>query len=207
MEIFRRGRLWHLRKRVPRRFEAPDLRRPLVIALKTDSEIEARLRAVEVERELGAYWLAPEAGAQGDAAARFRASVERATRRGVAYRSAADLADGPLEPRDRDGQCPRRRRSASPPSCPGGAARGPSWSGSEPGRCRGRRLWRSARHLRERCGAHRENTQVRPDAGGWAWRPPRHLRSRTKRLASASQVGAPASPLRVNASDKYRQFS
>ncbi|PKP63408.1 MAG: hypothetical protein CVT86_05295, partial [Alphaproteobacteria bacterium HGW-Alphaproteobacteria-8] len=69
----------------------------MVVALKTDSEIEARLRAVEVERELAAYWVALEAGAQGDAAARFRASVELATRRGVAYRTAGELAGGPLD--------------------------------------------------------------------------------------------------------------
>jgi integrase len=95
--IFRRGRWWYLRKRVPRAFEALDPRRPVVIALRTDSEAEARARAVEAERALWAYWRALEAGETGDAAQRYAAALELATRRGVAYRTAAELAAGPLD--------------------------------------------------------------------------------------------------------------
>lgn len=97
MGIFKRGRWWHLRKRVPRRFEALDGRRPVVIALKTDSELEAVARAAEAERALWAYWRALEAGQTGDAAERYAAAVELATRRGVTYRTARELAEGPLD--------------------------------------------------------------------------------------------------------------
>lgn len=102
MGIFRRGKWWHLRKRVPRRFEHLDARRPVVIALKTDSEIEARARAVEVQRALVAYWLALEASQSGGAtaghaAADHAAAVELARRRGVLYRPAEELARAPLE--------------------------------------------------------------------------------------------------------------
>ena len=72
MGIFKRGRWWHLRKRDPRRFEALDARRPVVVALKTDSELEARLRAGDVERALWACWRALEAGERGDAVERYR---------------------------------------------------------------------------------------------------------------------------------------
>jgi len=97
MGVFRRGKWWHLRKRVPRRFEHLDARRPVVIALKTDSESEARARAVDAERALVAYWLALEAGQSGDAAAVYKAAVELARRRGVLYRTASELAAGPLD--------------------------------------------------------------------------------------------------------------
>jgi integrase len=97
MGVFRRGRWWHLRKRVPKDFEHLDGRRPVVIALHTDSESEAKARAVDAERALWAYWRALEAGEGGDAAERYAAALQLATRRGVVYRTAAELASGPLE--------------------------------------------------------------------------------------------------------------
>lgn len=97
MGIFRRGRWWHLRKRVPKDFMHLDKRRPVVIALHTDSETEAKARAVDAERALWAYWRALEAGDGGDASERYAAALQLATRRGVVYRTAAELAAGPLE--------------------------------------------------------------------------------------------------------------
>lgn len=43
--IYQRGGRWFFKQRVPRRFEALDPRRPVRIALKTDSEREARAKA------------------------------------------------------------------------------------------------------------------------------------------------------------------
>jgi integrase len=97
MGIFKRGRTWHFRKRVPRRFEALDPRRPVVVSLKTDSRSIAEVKAAEVERELVRYWLALEGGHAPGARARYDAAVAYAQVRGVAYRSAAELAEGPLE--------------------------------------------------------------------------------------------------------------
>ena len=97
MGIFRRGKWWHYRKRVPRRFEHLDARRPVVIALKTDSRAIAEVKAAEVERELVSYWLALEAGRAPQARERYDAAVRYAQVRGVAYRSASELAEGPVE--------------------------------------------------------------------------------------------------------------
>jgi integrase len=95
--IYKRGRTWHFRKRVPRRFADVDGRTHVVVSLHTDSAEEARRRAADVERELGALWRARAAGLSGDAAARHAAAVKLAASRGVTWASAEALAAGSLE--------------------------------------------------------------------------------------------------------------
>lgn len=88
-----RGR-WYVAKRVPKRYAALDPRGIVRIALRTDSEREAREKAPAVEAELQAYWSALEAGQSDEAAVRYKATVALAEARGFAYRPAADLAVG-----------------------------------------------------------------------------------------------------------------
>jgi integrase len=88
-----RGR-WYVAKRVPKRFAALDPRGIVRIALRTDSEREAREKAPTVEAGLQAYWAALEAGNSDEAAARYKATVALAEARGFTYRPAADLVAG-----------------------------------------------------------------------------------------------------------------
>ncbi len=97
MGIHKRGGRWHFIKRVPRRFAHVDGRTFAKVSLGTDSESEARRKAVAVEAELIAYWEALAAGRGDDAARRYEAARALAAARGFDYRPAGDLAAGPLE--------------------------------------------------------------------------------------------------------------
>lgn len=87
---------WYFVKRVPKRYAHVDPRQKVTQALWTDSEREARAKAPAVEAEFMAYWEALAAGESRDASAAFEATRKLAKARGFAYRSAADLAAGPL---------------------------------------------------------------------------------------------------------------
>lgn len=95
--VLERGGRWYFVQRVPRRFEELDPRRPVRIALGTDSEREARAKAPIVAAELRAYWEALEAGDEPAARKRYEAVAKLAQARGFAYRPAADLAAGDFE--------------------------------------------------------------------------------------------------------------
>lgn len=88
---------WYYVRRVPKRFAHVDPRPRITRALFTDSESEARKKAVVVEAEIMAYWEALAAGRSQDAAAAFDAAKRLATARGFAYRPAVDLAGGSLD--------------------------------------------------------------------------------------------------------------
>ncbi|MBP7001681.1 DUF6538 domain-containing protein [Amaricoccus sp.] len=94
--LTRGGRFFYV-KRVPRRFEHLDPRRPVRMALHTDSEAEARAKIPAVEAGLWAYWEALAAGNSGEAAARHCATVALAEARGFTYRPAADIHAGAFE--------------------------------------------------------------------------------------------------------------
>jgi len=96
MGLSRRGRVWHFVKRVPREYEHLDPRRPVRISLKTESETIARAKALAVQEELFAYWAALAAGRRPEARAHYDAAVKLARARGVEYRTAGELAAGPL---------------------------------------------------------------------------------------------------------------
>lgn len=88
---------WYYVKRVPKRFAHVDPRQRVTRALFTDSETEARKKAVAVEAEIMAYWESLAAGRSGDAAAAYAAARRLAAARGVVYRPAEVLADGPID--------------------------------------------------------------------------------------------------------------
>lgn len=88
---------WYYVKRVPKRFAHVDPRPKITRALFTDSETEARRKAVAVETEIFAYWEALAAGRANDAAAAYDAAKRLAAARGFAYRPQVDLAGGPVD--------------------------------------------------------------------------------------------------------------
>lgn len=91
-----RGR-WYYVQRVPKQFAHLDPRRFVRIALRTDSEAEARAKAPEIERSLRAYWEALERGDRATVDERLAAMKRIAQARGFAYRPAAQRAVGPLD--------------------------------------------------------------------------------------------------------------
>lgn len=91
---FLRGGRWVLMRRVPKRFQHLDPRGMVRIALRTDSEAEARAKAPAVAAELDAYWEALAAGDQSGAAGCYAAAVDIAQTRGFRYRPIAAIATG-----------------------------------------------------------------------------------------------------------------
>ena len=78
----------------PKRYTALDPRGIVRVALRANSERQAREKAPRVEAGLQAYWEALEAGNSDQAAPRYKATVALAEARGFAYRPAADLIAG-----------------------------------------------------------------------------------------------------------------
>lgn len=62
MSIMKRGRVWHLRRRVPRRYRAVDRREAVYLSLHTDSEMIARQKMPVVWQEQVNAWEALLAG-------------------------------------------------------------------------------------------------------------------------------------------------
>lgn len=89
MALLRRGKNLYFAKRVPKEFQDVDPRGIVQISLKTDSEREAREKAVAVEAALMDFWVAKKSGA-GDAE-RYRALVNVAARKGFTYRPLREL--------------------------------------------------------------------------------------------------------------------
>ncbi|MGR3496585.1 DUF6538 domain-containing protein [Citreimonas sp.] len=56
MPISKRGSTYHLRRRVPRRYESVEDRKIVYLSLKTDSMTEAQRRADDVWKEMIAHW-------------------------------------------------------------------------------------------------------------------------------------------------------
>ena len=96
--LIKRGETWHLRMRVPKRYEAVERRREIHRSLGTDSERVARelVPAVKatVLADLDAL-LAVKNG--GDKTAAYDAAMALAAKRGLLYRPAAEIAQGPLD--------------------------------------------------------------------------------------------------------------
>lgn len=91
-----RGR-WYYLQRVPKQYANLDPRRFVRIALRTDSETEARAKASEIERSLWTYWDALDRGDRAAVDERLDAMKRIAQSRGFAYRPAAQLAAGPVD--------------------------------------------------------------------------------------------------------------
>lgn len=92
MSIFSRSGTYYLRKRVPRRYQAVELRAIVWISLHTDSETVAKVKAPAAWSEMIEAWEARLAGDTSDAEARFDAARELAAVRGHRYLTASRLA-------------------------------------------------------------------------------------------------------------------
>src|SRR6056297_3768148 len=97
MSIAKRGRLYHLRRRVPRRFRGVEPRETVWISLHTDSETIARSKADQAWSQMIEAWEARLAGNSADAEARYEAARDLAQARGFRYLDAGGVAKLPLE--------------------------------------------------------------------------------------------------------------
>jgi integrase len=96
MTVQKRGRIYHLKKRVPKRFANLEPREFVYQSLHTDSEAEARQKAEDVWREMVGAWEAEKAGETTLARERFEAAKELAARRGYRWHPASEVAGMPL---------------------------------------------------------------------------------------------------------------
>lgn len=97
MSIMKRGGVYQLRKRVPRRYQTVDVRNEVWISLHTDFPSVAKQKADAVWANQIEAWEAKLAGDTDDAEARFAAAQELARVRGFRYLPAAKVAALPLE--------------------------------------------------------------------------------------------------------------
>ncbi len=96
--LIKRGKTWHLRMRVPKRYRAVAGRNEIHRSLETDSERRARELLPDVEAkllaELDQMTVIKERPEEADA---YRAAQKIAQARGFAYRPLSDLLEAPLE--------------------------------------------------------------------------------------------------------------
>ncbi|KFE34892.1 DUF6538 domain-containing protein [Thioclava atlantica] len=97
MTIMKRGSTYHLRKRVPTRYQRVEDRKSVWISLHTDSETIAKQKAPIAWQHLVEAWEARLAGDTADAERRFDAAKELAAVRGFRYLPAVRVADLPRE--------------------------------------------------------------------------------------------------------------
>ena len=97
MSITKRGKTFHLVKRVPRRYAPVESRKQVWISLHTDSESVAAQKAPSAWQHLIEAWEAKLAGDTADAERRFEAAKELAAVRGYRYLSADRVAKLPDE--------------------------------------------------------------------------------------------------------------
>jgi integrase len=95
MSIKRRNKIFHLIKRVPKRYAAIETRKTVWISLHTDSESVARQKAPAAWGEMIEAWEARLAGDTEDAEKRFDAARELAQKRGYRFLSADKVAQLP----------------------------------------------------------------------------------------------------------------
>ncbi|SLN77692.1 tyrosine-type recombinase/integrase [Roseisalinus antarcticus] len=93
MTIMMRGSQYHLRKRVPRRYEGVEERKTIYQSLHTDSLKVASQKAESIWSHLVEGWEAKLAGDTGDAERRFEAARELAAIRGHRYLPATRVAE------------------------------------------------------------------------------------------------------------------
>lgn len=96
MALILRGSIYHLRKRVPRRFRSVEPRPIIGVSLHTDSPGLASRKAAEVWAHLIEGWESALRGETGGARARYDAARDIAQRRGFSFMAAAAVAELPL---------------------------------------------------------------------------------------------------------------
>lgn len=97
MGIAKRGRLYHLRRRVPRRYRGVEPRETVWISLHTDSQTVARSKADRAWSQMIEAWEARLAGNSDDAEARYEAARDLARVRGFRYLDAGAVAKLPTD--------------------------------------------------------------------------------------------------------------
>ncbi|ABD54914.1 DUF6538 domain-containing protein [Jannaschia sp. CCS1] len=97
MGIAKRGRLYHLRRRVPRRYCGVEPRETVWISLHTDSETVAMSKADRAWSQMIEAWEARLAGNSDDAEARYEAARDLARVRGFRYLDVGAVAKLPVE--------------------------------------------------------------------------------------------------------------
>jgi integrase len=97
MSIVKRGRLYHLRRRVPRRYSGVEPRQVVWISLHNDSETIARSKADRAWSQMIEAWEARLAGNSLNAEARYAAARDLARARGFRYLDAGTVAGLPVE--------------------------------------------------------------------------------------------------------------
>lgn len=97
MSIAKRGRLYHLRRRVPRRYRGVEPRETVWISLHTDSEMLATNKADRAWSQMIEAWEARLAGNSEDAETRYKAARDLARARGFRYLDAGNVAKLPVE--------------------------------------------------------------------------------------------------------------
>lgn len=120
MTIMKRGNTFHLRKRVPTRYQPIEDRKSVWVSLHTDSESVAKAKAPIAWQHIVEAWEARLAGDTADAERRFEAAKELAAVRGHRYLPAARVATLPREEllarieatRGRDGEPDMREAAA-----------------------------------------------------------------------------------------------
>ncbi|WP_322865936.1 DUF6538 domain-containing protein [Aquicoccus sp. G2-2] len=96
--LIKRGKTWHLRMRVPRRYLAVAGRKEIHRSLETDSERRARELLPDVRAKLLAELdQMAVINARPDEANAYRAAQKIAQARGFAYRPLSDLLDAPID--------------------------------------------------------------------------------------------------------------
>lgn len=95
MTIIQRGKFYHLKRRVPRRFQHLFPAQFIYRSLHTDSKSEAEEKAEAVWRELVGAWEAELAGSNQLARERFEAAKRLAERRGYRWAPAPEVAEMP----------------------------------------------------------------------------------------------------------------
>jgi integrase len=97
MALRKRGKIYQLVRRVPRRFRSVEPRETVWISLHTDSEAVANMKAPMAWSQMVEAWEAKLAGDTTDAEARFEAAKELAAIRGFQYLPATKVAKLPRE--------------------------------------------------------------------------------------------------------------
>jgi hypothetical protein len=97
MSIAKRGRLYHLHRRIPRRYSGVEPRKVVWISLHTDSETIARSKADRAWSQMIEAWEARLAGNSLDAEVGYQAALDLARAKGFRYLDAGTVARLPVE--------------------------------------------------------------------------------------------------------------
>lgn len=97
MSVVKRGGVYHLRRRVPVRFQSVEDRTSVYVSLKTNSETMAKAKAPLVWERLMKAWEDALAGQTGDSLKKFEQAQKLAVASGFEYMGSAQVAELPIK--------------------------------------------------------------------------------------------------------------